>query len=308
MSCIKKKYNKKIFTEAQNLSDHLISCFLKDKDLKKIHVIRNFKTSNLKDNRIQYHFVGKNTPQDKILKLLDINDMILIAPESDQINIKILKKLNKKFNLLNSSYNIHKLFSSKKKTYEILSKKRIPVVKLEKKVVNNSNFSFITKPIYGAGSENVSIIKAKSNRKKSENLIIQKYYEGIKGSFTMICKGKNAEVLSCSEQIIDIKNKKIFQKGLIIGGLEKYRKDFQQIAKKIMLKFSGFFGFIGVDIIKIQNVWHILEINTRFTSSLLGIESAYGYEAIKKITNLYLNKKIDKNKIKLKKITKVYFN
>ena len=57
----------------------------------------------------------------------------------------------------------------------------------------------------------------------------------------MICKGKNAEVLSCSEQIIDIKNKKIFQKGLIIGGLEKYRKDFQKIAKKIISKFSGLF-------------------------------------------------------------------
>ena len=37
----------------------------------------------------------------------------------------------------------------------------------------------------------------------------------------MICKGKSVEVLSCSEQIIDIKNKRIFQKGLIIGGLEK---------------------------------------------------------------------------------------
>ena len=294
--------------EAQNLSDLLINCFLKDKDLKKIHVIRNFKISNLKDNRIQYHYVSENTSQDKIFKLLDIKDMILIAPESNQINTKIIKKLNKKFNLLNSNYYIHKLFSSKKKTYEILSKKKIPVVKIEQKLTNNSNLSFVSKPIYGAGSENVCIIKPNSNRKNNKHLIIQKYYEGIKGSFTMICKGKNAEVLSCSKQIIDIKNQKIFQKGLIVGGLEQYREDFQEIAKKIMLKFSGFFGFIGVDIIKIQNVWHILEINTRFTSSLLGIERAYGYEAIKKITNLYLNKKIDKKKIKLKTITKVYFN
>ena len=308
MSCIKKNYNKKIFIEAQNLSDLLINCFLKDKDLKKIHVIRNFKISNLKDNRIQYHYVSENTSQDKIFKLLDIKDMILIAPESNQINTKIIKKLNKKFNLLNSNYYIHKLFSSKKKTYEILSKKKIPVVKIERKLTNNSNLSFVSKPIYGAGSENVCIIKPNSNRKNNKHLIIQKYYEGIKGSFTMICKGKNAEVLSCSKQIIDIKNQKIFQKGLIVGGLEQYREDFQEIAKKIMLKFSGFFGFIGVDIIKIQNVWHILEINTRFTSSLLGIERAYGYEAIKKITNLYLNKKIDKKKIKLKKTTKVYFH
>ena len=199
-------------------------------------------------------------------------------------------------------------FLQKKKTYEILSKKKIPVVKIEGKLATNSNLSFVSKPIYGAGSENVSIIKPNSNKNNNKHLIIQKYYEGIKGSFTMLCKGKNAEVLSCSEQIIDIKNKKIFQKGLIVGGLEKYREDFQRIAQKIILKFSGFFGFIGVDIIEIQNVWHILEINTRFTSSLLGIESAYGYEAIEKITNLYLNKKIGKKKIKLKTITKVYFN
>ena len=68
-----------------------------------------------------------------------------------------------------------------------------------------------------------------------------------------------------------------------------------------MSKFSGLFGFVGVDIIKIENIWHILEINTRFTSSILGIEKSYGYEAIKKITNLYLNKKIDKKRVKLKK-------
>ena len=308
MSCIKKNYNKKIFAEAQNLSDLLINYFLKDKDLKKIHVIRNLKITNLKDNRIQYHHVSENVSHDKLFKLLEINDMILISPESDRINIKLIKKLNKKFNLLNSSYDIHRLFSSKKKTYETLSKKKIPVVKIERKIEKNSNFSFVTKPIYGAGSENVSIIKPKSYIKNDNHLIIQKYYEGIKGSFSMICKGKSAQVLSCSEQITDIKHKRIFQKGLIVGGLEKYRQDFQKISKKIISKFSGLFGFIGVDVIKIENVWHILEINTRFTSSLLGIENAYGIEAIKKITNLYLNKKVDKKKIKLKKTTKVYFN
>ena len=58
---------------------------------------------------------SENVSHEKIFKLLAINDMILISPESDRINIKLIKKLNKKFNLLNSSYDIHKLFSSKKK-------------------------------------------------------------------------------------------------------------------------------------------------------------------------------------------------
>ena len=74
MSCIKKNYNKKIFAEAKNLSDLLIGYFLKDKDLKKIHVIRNLKISNFKDNRIQYHYVSENVSHDNIFKLLKIND------------------------------------------------------------------------------------------------------------------------------------------------------------------------------------------------------------------------------------------
>ena len=243
--------------------------------------------------------------------LFNFSDEQLYGKLKDSIDERYNLKPRQVFQRLGTEfgqYDIHKLFSSKKKTYEILTKKKIPVVKIERKVKKNSNFIFVTKPIYGAGSENVCIIKPKSDIKNDNHLIIQKYYEGIKGSFSMICKGKSSQVLSCSEQITDIKNKKIFQKGLIVGGLEKYREDFEKISKKIISKFTGLFGFIGVDVIKIENVWHILEINTRFTSSLLGIENAYGIDAIKKITNLYLNKKVDKKKIKLKKTTKVYFN
>ena len=82
--------------------------------LVKVNCPHNEEISNLKDNRIKYHHVSENVSHDKIFKLLKINDMILISPESDRINIKLIKKLNKKFNLLNSSYDINKLFYSKK--------------------------------------------------------------------------------------------------------------------------------------------------------------------------------------------------
>ena len=49
--------------------------------------------------------------------------------------------------------------------YKILSKTKIPVVKIERKADKNSNFSFVTKPIYGAGSENVCIIKPQTDIK-----------------------------------------------------------------------------------------------------------------------------------------------
>ena len=53
-------------------------------------------------------------------------------------------------------------------------------------------------------------------------------------------------------------------------------------------------------IVIIKNSLHVIEINARFTSSLLGLQEAYGDSVTKKISDLYLTKVFDKKKIKLK--------
>ena len=209
------------------------------------------------------------------------------------------------FDLLNCDYETLKIFSSKKKTFNFLKKKNIPVVKYEKEIPKNSKKLFISKPEYGAGSENIYFTNTNSKKKES---IVQEYYPDVKGSFSMLCKKKNMIILSCSKQITEIKNRKISQKGIIIGGTEEYREQIKNLAKKITKSFPGLFGFVGVDFVKIKNSLHVIEINARFTSSLLGLQEAYGDNVTKKISDLYLNKVFDKKKIKLKKITTVYLN
>ncbi len=305
-SCFKKK-NNKIFKEAQKLSDSVILTLLSNEKIKKIHVIRNYKPLAISDKRVCYHNIEKGDNLEDLIKSINVDTIILIAPESEGNNIKIAKKL-KKFNLLLSDLETLKIFSSKKKTYQMLTKKGIPVVQIEKKITRNSNDLFLTKPIFGAGSENITITKLKKNHIINKNVVVQKFFPDTKGSFTMLCKKKEAIVLSCSEQITEIQNKKLYQKGIITGGLEKDRKKFQLLAQKITENFPGLFGFIGVDVVKIFNKWHVIEINARFTSSLLGIRQAYGVNAIKKISDLYLKRKIDKKKTKLKNKVKVFFN
>ena len=46
------------------------------------------------------------------------------------------------------------------------------------------------------------------------------------------------------------------------------------LAKKIVSNFSGLFGFIGVDILLDEGTWYIVEVNSRFTSSLIGLEKS----------------------------------
>jgi len=270
-------------------------------------VIRNYKTQTINDERVNYHNVKKVDRLEDLFKSIKVDKIIIIAPETNLHNIKIARKLNK-FNLLISDLKTLKIFSSKKKTYQMLTKIGIPVVQIEKNITKSSNNLFIIKPVFGAGSENVYLTRLKKNHIIDKNVVIQKYYPDTKGSFTMLCKEKEAIVLSCSEQVTEIKNKKLLQKGIITGGLEKDRKKFQSLAEKIAKNFPGLFGFIGIDVVKIYDKWHIIEINARFTSSLIGIHQAYGGSAIKKISDLYVERKIDKRKIKLKKKVKVFFN
>mgnify|MGYP001174651994 CR=1 FL=1 len=297
--------NSKIFKEAQKLSVTILKSFIKNNYLSKIHIISNSISKTVKNNKIKYHFVENNQSLNSILKNLTGKSLILIAPETNKINIKIAQKLKKKFTLLNSDFETLKIFASKKKTFLELRKKRIPVVRVE----NNANLKdvkYILKPIFGAGSENIKITN--SDTKKKEGIIVQKYYDGEVGSFIMLCKKKRMLLLSCNKHILNIKKKTISQTGTIVGGLEQHRKMINNLAIKLKRGFPGLFGYIGVDILMIKGQWKILEVNTRFTSSFAGLEKAYGYNALKKITNLYLNEKIDKKIDKLLKQKRIKFN
>ena len=296
--------NDKIFKEAQKLLDLLVKYFCLNKNIKKIHVIRNSKLPQTKNKKIIYHLTSPKKKLEIILNSIKTKKLILLAPESHKINIKLMKILGKKFELLNSDLIVSEIFSSKKKTFEHLNKKKIPTLSIIKKIKKSHDSEvYISKPIYGAGSEKVKLIRSTDIKEINKNLIIQKFYKGTKGSFSMLCNKRDFVILSCNKQLVEIKDRKVFQTGLVVGGLENARKKIHCLAKKIVSNFSGLFGFIGV-----EGTWYIVEVNSRFTSSLIGLEKAYGKEIIKRITNFYLNKKIEKTCIKLRTEFRVRFH
>ncbi len=301
--------NDKIFKEAQQLSDLLIEYFCSNEKIRKVHVIRNSKLPQIKNKKIKYYLTSPKKNLGIILNSITTKKLILLAPESHKINIKLMKILRNKFELLNSNLIISEIFSSKKKTFELLNKKKIPTLSIINKTdkIHDSEI-FISKPIYGTGSEKIKLIRPTDIIEINKNLIIQKFYKGTKGSFSMLCHKGDFVVLCCNKQLVEIKDSKVIQTGLVVGGLENARKKIHSLAKKIVSNFSGLFGFIGVDIILNNGKWHIVEVNSRFTSSLIGLEKAYGKEIIKKITNFYLNKKIEKTGIKLRTEFRVKFH
>ena len=123
----------------------------------------------------------------------------------------------------------------------------------------------------------------------------------------MLCNKGDCKVICCNEQVIKISRGQLSQIGCIMGGLEKYRKEIEILAKKICANFEGLFGLIGVDIVRENKTWLILEINPRFTSSYCGLDKSYNNETLDLITSFYIEGKIGPFKPKLLKKIKYIF-
>ncbi len=300
------KEKKSIFKEAIKLSNKLAINFSRNKKINKIHLLRNKSLKIIKNKKILTHKICKKNTQEKILsKFKSKTKLLLISPESESENLSLHKKLSKKFTLLNSSLQNIEIFSSKLKTCESLKKKKINTINIEKEL--KENIRYVSKPEFGAGSTNIIIFTKRNKIKNQKKTVIQKYYEGKKGSFAMLCYKKDFQIICCNEQLLEFKNNKIYQFGLIIGGLESYRKQIYELGKEICNHFPNLFGYIGVDIVKEKNNWKVIEINPRFTSSYVGLEQAYGKEVINLISEFYINKKFTCKNYKLKKKVNIYF-
>ena len=107
-----------------------------------------------------------------------------------------------------------------------------------------------------------------------KKLLFKSFIKEKKGSFAMLCCEKNFELICCNEQLLEFKNNRINQVGLIMGGLESHRKEIYELGKKICTHFPNLFGYIGVDILRVKDHWQIIEINPRFTSSYIGLKEA----------------------------------
>tara|TARA_B100002019_G_scaffold145635_1_gene125537 strand:- start:820 stop:1779 length:960 start_codon:yes stop_codon:yes gene_type:complete len=305
-STINFKEKKSIFKEAIKLSNELALNFSRNSNIKKIHIIRNKSLKTINNKKILTHSVCEKNKLEKILEeFKNKTKLLLISPETEFKSLNLYKKLNEKFILLNSSFKEIKVFSSKFKTYEALKKNKINAIKIEKEL--KENIQYVSKPEFGTGSTDIVIFyKNKKNKNQKKN-VIQKYYKGKKGSFAMLCYNKSFEILCCNEQLLKFKNNRIYQVGLIMGGLEPYRHEISELGKKISNYFPNLFGYIGVDIIKVRNKWKVIEINPRFTSSYVGLEQSYGKTVINKINKFYISKKLNEKKIKLKKKVEIYF-
>ena len=158
-------------------------------------------------------------------------------------------------------------------------------------------YKLIAKPRFGVDCESLKIISSKRDIDDLENIypegsrfIIQEYIPGDVCSVCLISDGKEALPISLNKQIVEIDE----NGGRYIGGYIPYEHEMKEkafkVAKKACEFIPGIKGFVGVDLIIADDVY-LIEINSRFTTSYVGLSKVANINIGKTIIDL-IDKKI----------------
>ena len=158
-------------------------------------------------------------------------------------------------------------------------------------------YKLIAKPRFGVDCESLKIISSKRDIDELEEIypegsrfIVQEFIPGDVCSVTLISDGKNAIPISLNKQIVEIDE----NGGKYLGGYVPYEHEMKEkafeVAKKACESIPGIKGCVGVDLIIADDVY-LIEINSRFTTSYVGLSKVANINIGKTIIDL-IDKKI----------------
>lgn len=173
--------------------------------------------------------------------------------------------------------------------------KDIPVLDNSDRDVVKKN-KLIAKPRSGVDCDDIKIIASKRDIDDLEEFygdgsrfIIQPYIEGDVCSVCLISDGKQALPISLNKQIVKIDE----NGGEYLGGYVPYEHPLKdkifKYAKKACEFVPGLKGFIGVDFVIEDDYIYLLEINSRFTTSYVGLQKIININIAKTIIDLMDN-------------------
>ncbi|MBO7518538.1 MAG: ATP-grasp domain-containing protein, partial [Methanobrevibacter sp.] len=175
--------------------------------------------------------------------------------------------------------------------------KDIPVLDNSDRDVVKEN-KLIAKPRFGVDCDDIKIIASKNDIDDLEEIygdgsrfIVQPYIEGDVCSVCLISDGKEALPISLNKQIVEIDE----NGGEYLGGYVPYEHPLKdkvfKYAKLACEYVPGLKGFIGIDFIIEDDYIYLLEINSRFTTSYVGLQKIININIAKTIIDL-IDKKI----------------
>ena len=247
-------------------------------------ICRDYRLAELHP-RLPHYFVHND--METLFAELDHNDLVwLIAPETDGILAGLVTRFARyDCQLMMSSIADIEISSSKMRCCHWLRQHDIATVNTHwlRESCPDSDTGWVVKPDDGAGAEHCIRVKSRTELQQmqdavnNDNIIVQPFLEGKSLSLSILCLNGQASLLACNQQHIIIHDDGRISLSRI--GVNACPDDYEttaRLASVIAAVFTGLLGYVGIDLIKQNNQFHVLDINPRLTTSYAAVSESLG--------------------------------
>ncbi|MBM4208044.1 MAG: ATP-grasp domain-containing protein [Gammaproteobacteria bacterium] len=231
-------------------------------------------------------------------QLLPVCDVVWpIAPESGGILFKLCELAEQAGKtLLTSASSAVAIAGDKWLTYLHLRRHTINTIVTEQlQQFQYRQGDWIIKPVDGVGCEDSYVITTEddfrqlSQRLEKSRYIVQPHINGRKTSLSCSFKHGKGWLICVNLQYFVLINKRYQLTGIDVN-IPDQRKPYLNLITQIAATLPGLWGYVGIDLIELDDEIKVLEINPRLTSSYAGINRACGINCAKEVLALLTGK------------------
>jgi predicted ATP-grasp superfamily ATP-dependent carboligase len=208
-----------------------------------------------------------------------------LAPEAGGLLERLSRQvLRRNRILLGSKPAALRVASSKLRTARALARAGVAVVATytPQQALPQGSGAWVVKPDDGAGCLNTRIFPdtkaalAWIAASGEAGYVLQPFIQGKLGSLSLLCCDGGAQVLSCNEQRIAVRDNQFHFLGTTVNSLNDDAGSFARLAQSVAAAIPGLWGHVGVDFIVTGQGVVVLEVNPRMTTSYCGLHASIG--------------------------------
>lgn len=142
--------------------------------------------------------------------------------------------------------------------------------------------AWVVKPDDGAGCLNTRIFSSADAAlawiaaSGAAGYVLQPFIQGKLGSLSLLCCDGEAQVLSCNEQRIAVRDNEFHFLGTTVNSLNDDAGRFARLAQSVAAAIPGLWGHVGIDFVNAEQGVVVLEVNPRMTTSYCGLHASIG--------------------------------
>ena len=253
-----------------------------------------------------------------LVKTAEITDAVyVIAPETRQTLHSLVRLVEDKGKVsLNCDSKAILKVADKTVLYETLKKNGLPtpntialnvdegLAEVKRIIRDKFCYPLVFKPVDGVSCCGLSIVKEDSqveraidkikHESEGQYFIVQEFIDGEAASVSVLCTGRKALTISLNMQNVKVAVPEAVSsyEGGAVPFDHPLKQEAVKVAEKVVESFIGLRGFVGVDLVLVNDKPFVVDVNPRLTTSYVGLCRVATFNVADALVNAVLKGKL----------------